>query len=193
MMKQICMLVLAWLVAGVVGATDTTDDEALWTSLKSGGYIVFLRHAVTESGIGDPASFRLDDCRTQRNLSAQGRRDAKRIGDAFRARRIPIGEVLSSRWCRCLETARLAFQRETPAPMLDSMFNEPESAREEKARAVLASATRFNGPGNLILVTHAQNIHRLTGVSPVSGEIIVTTYAKPEGLEVIGRLMVPTD
>lgn len=66
-------------------------------------------HAATEPRIGDPPGFQLDDCATQRNLSEAGREEARRIGAAFRARGIPIGRVLSRRWCRCLETAGLAF------------------------------------------------------------------------------------
>jgi phosphohistidine phosphatase SixA len=63
-----------------------------------------MRHAVTTPGVGDPAGFRLDDCSTQRNLTDAGREDARRVGGTFRTRGIPVGRVLSSPWCRCLET-----------------------------------------------------------------------------------------
>ena len=55
------------------------DREALWALLQSGGQVVVMRHAATEPGVGDPPGFRLDDCRTQRNLSAAGREEARRI------------------------------------------------------------------------------------------------------------------
>lgn len=151
-------------------------DEAAWRKLKGGGHVAFIRHAVTEPGIGDPDGFVLTDCRTQRNLSAQGRADAKTIGEAFRSRAIPIAEVLSSRWCRCLDTATLAFGRIAPAQMLDSTFNDPNAPADEKLRAVRAYAARHAAPGNLVFVTHAQNIQQLTGVSPSSGEIVVTRF-----------------
>src|SRR5688572_17565050 len=84
-------------------------DEALWSLLKKGGQVVLMRHAVTTPGVGDPPGFRLDDCSTQRNLTDAGRQDARRVGAAFRARNIVVESVYSSPWCRCVETANLAF------------------------------------------------------------------------------------
>jgi phosphohistidine phosphatase SixA len=183
-------LTLACVAAGPLVAVNAAGEEAFWSALKSGGYVVLLRHAVTEPGIGDPPNFKLGDCGTQRNLSAKGRADAERIGKAFRDRGIPVQDVLSSRWCRCIDTAQLAFERVKPEPMLDSMFNEPESVRKEKARVVFASLAGRTSPGNLILVTHAQNIQELTGISPSSGELIVVALEGPDRFKVIGRLEV---
>lgn len=167
------------------------DDQAAWAALRAGDHVVLLRHAATESGIGDPPGFRLDDCRTQRNLSAQGRADARRIGDAFRRQRIPVSEVWSSRWCRCLDTARLAFGKAMPAPMLDSMFGGEQAAADEKIRALRAALARRTDAGNLVLVTHNRNIQALTGVSPASGEMVVVKPDAAGMLQVIGRLDVP--
>lgn len=168
-------------------AADNSADEAVWSALKSGHHVVLIRHAITEPGIGDPPGFVHGKCSTQRNLSAQGRLDAKRIGEAFRSRNIPISDVMSSRWCRCLDTASLAFGKATPSPMLDSMFNDREKPADEKVRGVFAAVNRRPSSGNLILVTHNQNIQALTGVSPASGEMVVVT---PENgkFRVIGRL-----
>ena len=102
---------LGWtlaLVLAVPGAAAASDQ--LWALLKGGGQVILIRHAITTPGVGDPPGMRLDDCSTQRNLTDEGRRDARRLGEAFRARGIPVGRVLSSPWCRCLETARLAFE-----------------------------------------------------------------------------------
>lgn len=168
-------------------AADNSADEAVWSALKSGQHVVLIRHAITEPGIGDPPGFVHGKCSTQRNLSAQGRLDAKRIGEAFRSRNIPISDVLSSRWCRCLDTANLAFGKATPSPMLDSMFNDREKPADEKVREVFAAVNRRPSSGNLVLITHNQNIQALTGVSPASGEMVVVT---PENgkFRVIGRL-----
>jgi phosphohistidine phosphatase SixA len=168
-------------------AADNSADEAVWSALKSGQHVVLIRHAITEPGIGDPPGFVHGKCSTQRNLSAQGRLDAKRIGEAFRSRKIPISDVLSSRWCRCLDTASLAFGKATPSPMLDSMFNDRENPADEKVREVFAAVNRRPSSGNLVLITHNQNIQALTGVSPASGEMVVVT---PENgkFRVIGRL-----
>jgi phosphohistidine phosphatase SixA len=188
MFRRLFILMLASLTVGAVVAADPAGDEALWSALKSGGHIVLIRHAVTDPGIGDPPSFTIGDCSTQRNLSTKGRADAKRIGEAFRSREIPVSDVLSSRWCRCIDTAQLAFGRVKPASMLDSMFNDRERSAEEKIREVFASLARGTGAGNLILVTHARNIEALTGVSPSSGEMVVVTLDGPRKFRLIGRL-----
>ncbi|MDB5776916.1 MAG: histidine phosphatase family protein [Herbaspirillum sp.] len=169
-------------------SSSLTSDEGIWAALKSGGYVVLMRHAITEPGIGDPPGFTLEDCSTQRNLSAQGRIDAQHIGEAFRRRGIPVNEVLSSRWCRCLETANLAFGRVTPVPMLDSMFNESGMKGEEKIRQVFAAAKRRPSSANLVFVTHNQNILALTGLSVASGEMVITVPEGEKKLRVIGRL-----
>jgi phosphohistidine phosphatase SixA len=84
-------------------------SEALWALLKSGGQVVIMRHAATDSTAGDRDTMRLEDCSTQRNLSPAGRDEARRIGSAFKARGITVDDVRSSVWCRCHDTATLAF------------------------------------------------------------------------------------
>jgi len=101
---------LAFLLAGVLTApTAAGADEEVWALLKGGGQVILIRHAITTPGVGDPPSMRVDDCSTQRNLTDEGRRDARRLGERFRAHGLVVDRVLSSPWCRCLETARLAF------------------------------------------------------------------------------------
>lgn len=105
---------IAWVTALLLLAApalvgSARADEGLWRRLAAGGQVVLLRHATTTPGVGDPTGFRLHDCVTQRNLTEAGREESRRIGAAFKARAIPVERVLSSRWCRCLETARLAF------------------------------------------------------------------------------------
>ncbi|WP_162256941.1 histidine phosphatase family protein [Noviherbaspirillum sp. Root189] len=185
------MSLVTWLVTGLMAGTANAD-EAAWRALERGRAIVLLRHAVTEAGIGDPPGFTIGKCETQRNLSEQGRRDALRIGEAFKVRKIPISDVLSSRWCRCVDTATLAFGRATPAPMLDSMFNEESKARVRKVNlvrdAIMQRQRAGKTSGNLILVTHQQNILAIADVSPASGEMIVTEADGKGTLHVIGRI-----
>src|SRR6478752_9352840 len=100
---------LLFLLPTLVAATQARADEALWRLLKAGGQVVLMRHAATTPGAGDPDGMVLHDCGTQRNLSDEGRAHARQVGEAFRARGVHVAQVLSSPWCRCLETARLAF------------------------------------------------------------------------------------
>ena len=163
------------------------DSEALWALLQSGGQVVIMRHAATEPGVRDPPGFRLDDCRTQRNLSAAGREEARRIGAAMQARGVPIGQVLSSRWCRCLETARLAFGTVEPWLPLDSFF--PDRSREaEQIPLVRQRASERPTTGNLILVTHQVNIAALTGIAPAAAEMIILTPQGDSTFRLAGRL-----
>jgi phosphohistidine phosphatase SixA len=150
---------------------------------------VLVRHAVTDPGFGDPPGFSLHDCKTQRNLSAEGRKEAQRLGAAFRARGIPVARVLASPWCRCQETARLAFGGARSDSTLANLFGRPEeSERQKKAFAKLMTVPIKPGEGNLILVTHGSTTVAFTGVSPAPAEMVVVT---PEGggrFRVAGRI-----
>lgn len=165
-------------------------NEKFWSLLRQGGNIVLIRHAQTVPGIGDPPGFVLDDCRTQRNLSDAGRADAARIGEQFRRNDVPVAEVLSSRWCRCVDTAMIAFGKVRTATMLDSMFNDRERHGEDKLRELYAFLARRPAPaGNLVIVTHAQNISALTGESLASGEMLLVRRDGPRKLKVLERAM----
>lgn len=163
-------------------------DEALWALLARGGQVVLIRHALTTPGVGDPPGMRLEDCATQRNLSAQGQADARRLGAALRARQVPVARLLSSPWCRCLETARLVFGREPEVEAaLGNLFGrrEQEAGQVAVLRRVLAQAPR---QGNLFLVTHGSTTLALTGVSPGTGEMVVLTPKGDGRFDVAGRL-----
>lgn len=180
--------VLAALLA--LPADPARADETLWAALRAGGYVIMIRHAATEPGTGDPPGFRLDDCATQRNLSSAGRAEARRVGEAFRRHGVPVSRVLSSEWCRCRDTARLAFGGYEPWPMLNSLFEEPERGAE-RTRAVHELGRRVRPGENLVLVTHNFNIRAVAGVSPVSAELVVLRPAGGGQIELVGRITVP--
>jgi phosphohistidine phosphatase SixA len=171
----------------LLGLGSARAAEPVWDALRSGGKIVIFRHASTEPGLGDPPGFRLDDCATQRNLSEAGRAEARRIGAAFVLRAIPVARVLSSRWCRCVETARLAFGRVEPWASLDSFFDD-RSRESQQTRAVRALIAEPLTGGNLILVTHQVNITALTGIGPAMGEMVVLSPEPGENFRIAGRL-----
>ncbi len=165
-------------------------DEDLWRRLAAGGQVVLLRHAATTSGVGDPTGFRRDDCMTQRNLSEAGRQESRRIGAAFEARAIPVARVLSSPWCRCLETARLAFGSAEAWEPLSSLFaDRTRQAEQTRAFRVLAGEKRAGG--NTILVTHGANIVTFVGVSPAMAEMVIVTPQGNGNFTVAGRLPAP--
>jgi phosphohistidine phosphatase SixA len=178
---RLALAVLAFL------ALPAQANEALWTLLKGGGQVVFIRHAITTPGVGDPPGFKLDDCATQRNLTDEGRGHAKRIGQVFKERKIPVERLLSSPWCRCIETSRLAFGEPEISTSLSNLFGRPENnAKQLEQMKALIKA----GKGNAILVSHGSTIVALTGISPGTGEMVVVTPHGNGKFAVAGRLEV---
>lgn len=169
-----------------------TDRERLWSMLALPGHVVLMRHA-DAPGTGDPASFRLDDCTTQRNLGERGRLQARRIGEEFRRRAVPVGLVLSSQWCRARETAALmalGSVEDEPAA-LNSFFGRPG----EQEAATTALRRRLSalpsGAPTVVMITHQVNITALTGVFPASGEMVVMKRDAQGGATTVGRLPAP--
>jgi phosphohistidine phosphatase SixA len=184
--KAFARTVLA--VVLLVAAAPVRADDALWAALADGGHVALMRHAQAP-GTGDPANFRLDDCGTQRNLDQAGRDQARRTGQAFREHGVRIGGVLSSQWCRCLETAELlALGEVEPFPPLNSFFGDRtrEPTQTEAIRAFLAEADA-DGP-SLVMVTHQVNVTALTGTYPRSGEIVVLRLGGENIFETIGAI-----
>ena len=169
-------------------AQSARADEGAWKLVQGGGQVLFIRHASTTPGVGDPPGFRLEDCGTQRNLSEAGRAEARRLGEALRARKAPIGEILSSPWCRCHETARLAFGREAATwTALSNLFGRHQAA-EAQVREMRGRIGSYRGKGNLVLVSHGSTALPLTGVSPQQAEIIVLTPLGGDRFRVAGRI-----
>ena len=167
-----CTGLLLLLAAWLPGFGWSSDEARLWKALANGGHVALMRHALAP-GFGDPDNFRVDDCTTQRNLSAEGRQQARDIGQRFRDNRVDNVRVFSSQWCRCLDTARLLGLGEvTPYPGLNSFFQDRDREAMRTAETWELIGARGGGP-SLVLVTHQVNITALTGVVPQSGEIVV--------------------
>jgi broad specificity phosphatase PhoE len=169
--------------------------EDAWALLAAPSHVALLRHADAPGGpgipsAGDPAHFRLEDCATQRNLSAAGRAQAQRLAAQLKKRNVTFTRVLSSRWCRCLETARLATGEDPePFPPLDNFF-----ADRSRAPAQLAELEAFLatiGPEERVLmVSHGVVIAGLTGAAPAQGELVILRLDGRGGFSVAGRLRV---
>ncbi|PUE44993.1 histidine phosphatase family protein [Limnohabitans sp. 2KL-51] len=138
----------------------------LWR--QSGGALL-IRHAATESGLGDPAGFTLGQCRTQRNLSDAGKQASQVFGAWLQAQNFKPDAVLSSQWCRCQDTARLAFGQFEDWPALNSTFaGQGDPAAQQKA---LLARLRVLPQGRTeVWVTHQVNMTGLTGAYPSMGE-----------------------
>jgi len=186
------VLSLLAVVAVIVGASvPGAADDTLWAAIKAGGHVILMRHAVTTPGVGDPPGFKLDDCATQRNLTDEGRAHARRVGEAFRARGIAVAQVLSSPWCRCVETARLAFG--TPGQIskpLSNLFGRPEMHEPQVRELRPLLGARLAG-GNVVMVTHGSTIQAVTGINPAPAEMVIVTPQGGDSFAVAGRLSAP--
>jgi phosphohistidine phosphatase SixA len=140
-----------------------------------------------------PPGWTLDDCATQRNLNEAGRREAAVLGDTLRVRRIRIGAVLSSAWCRCRETAALMdVGVATIEPSLANLFGNAPRAPEQSA-ALRARIAAWRDPGTLVMISHGSTILPLTGINPLPAEIVVVAPGPGDtgNPRVVGRIRPP--
>ena len=149
-------------------------NKILLNQLEDGGKLIFIRHAYAPGG-GDPQNFNLNDCSTQRNLNNEGRKQAQYIGEFFKKNEIKIDKVLSSEWCRCKETARIAFKNFSTNSFLNSFYSSKYAKNKDKQIKMLNNyVKKFKSDKNLILVTHYVLISEVLNYAPSSGEIVVS-------------------
>jgi broad specificity phosphatase PhoE len=167
--------------------TDARAGADPWAAIRTPGSVALIRHALAP-GTFDPAGFRIDDCSTQRNLSADGRAQATRIGDRFRANGIAAAAVHSSQWCRCLETAALLkLGSVSRQPLLNSFVQDADQAARQ-VPSVKAWLAGLDLDRPTVLVTHQVVITALSDVFPGSGEIVVLRRLPAGGLSTEGRI-----
>ena len=149
-------------------------NENIVEILKKGGNIIFIRHAIAP-GNGDPQNFDILNCSTQRNLSKDGELQALKIGKFFKENDIKLTKVLSSEWCRCKDTAKLAFGNYETKNFLNSFYDERFSENKDKQILDFQKFIRnWNKTGNLVLVTHYVVISEILDLTTSSGEIVIT-------------------
>lgn len=190
-MRSILITVVSVCVAltlGRIPANAQSSPEDPWEILAEPGVHALMRHAIAP-GTGDPAQFKLGDCSTQRNLDDTGKSQARTTGALIRAQGIAIDIVLSSQWCRCLETAALldlgAVQEE---PALNSFFSDRGKQNSQTNQTIERLGSLPTGM-KALMVTHQVNITALTGIYPQSGEIILIRVTDNGDITTVGRLM----
>lgn len=161
--------VLALFGMAIANASDLSD------SLKKPDHVLLMRHALAP-GIGDPAGYSLQDCKTQRNLDGRGREQAVRIGHWLKAQGVSQAFVFSSAWCRCKETAeKLNFGLPVHEESLNSFFDDMRQAAQSNARLqkFIAKQLKTKEGKALILVTHHVNIAEFMGQNLGSGDMVL--------------------
>ena len=152
---------------------NTFANQEVIDSLKKGGKLVFIRHALAPGG-GDPDNFDIKVCSTQRNLNQTGIDQAKRIGLFFRDNKISIDSVLSSEWCRCRDTAKNAFENYKTFNALNSFFSSKFAKNRNNQMKDLKSFVKsWNSKKNIVFITHYVVILEVLNTTVSSGAIIV--------------------
>jgi len=177
--------VLASAAFVLVCAAQSVGADSLIEELRKPGTHLILRHTLAP-GIGDPSHFQLDDCATQRNLNDEGRKQASQIGRFLKSHDIGFNEVLSSQWCRCLDTGKLIDMGKVKGfEPLNSVWTTTQSVKIRRTNDLRNFLTARGQNQNLLMLTHQVNILALTGKSPASGEGFVIRIQNNE-ISVIG-------
>lgn len=175
-MKTVVVGFLKYLLAcmAIFGLLQANASE-LSEALKKSDHVLLMRHALAP-GVGDPAGYTLQDCKTQRNLDATGRAQAQKIGQWLKAQGVREALVFSSAWCRCKETAeRLDFGVPVHEPSLNSFFDDMRQGPQSKLslQKFIAAQLKTKGSKALILVTHHVNIAEFMGENVGSGDMVL--------------------
>jgi phosphohistidine phosphatase SixA len=175
---------------GLIGAQTADAADDAWALLKKPGHIVLLRHSNAPGSVPESNDMDFKDCSIQRNLDAEGRAQAGRIGDAFRKHGIRRVQLLSSQYCRAIETAKLTkLGPVKQAPVLNQVvLSQPAEMRDAgvKGLALLKTIKSLT-----VLVSHVTNIQAIADVKLDSGEMAIVHFDKSGKLIVDGRIMVP--
>jgi phosphohistidine phosphatase SixA len=190
MIKRLIHTSIFSLAFSLTAQSAFANELLIWDQLQGKnpkGYVLLFHHSLAP-GVGDPANFKLNDCSTQRNLSAEGRKDAKEIGEWLQRRQVKIFRVESSRWCRAKETAQLLNLGKVRLNRnLDSLFQEADATKNPQTSRVRQQIINHrNKAGLLVLVGHYVNIAALTGVGVDSGEGILVRADSKGVLKVFG-------
>ena len=170
-MKKVCLILFIGLF---ILEDNVYSSDLILNSLKEGKKIIFIRHAIAP-GNGDPDNFNINDCETQRNLSEEGVEQSKNIGIFFEENKIKIDKILSSEWCRCKDTAKIAFNNFETFDGLNSFYDEKFAQNEDMQLKNLKTYIKsWESDKNLILVTHFVVISSILNVSTSSGEMIIS-------------------
>jgi len=202
-MKTASVALLAFLLVWAPAA-EAQEGKAFVAGLKSGGYVILIRHGETDRSLlpreqrkPEPSPMDLANCEMQAKLTEPGREDARMIGAAFQSLGIPVAQVLASGYCRTMETARLAFGRAVASEMLlhpafapvpgAGAAPDPYPRRAETLKRFLA--TPPPGGSNIVLVSHGENFRDLFGFEGATGESLVLKPDGQGGFNLVARVL----
>lgn len=164
-----------------------SNSDTLLSRLQQGGYVIFFRHGATDFSQKDTDKKNLENCQTQRRLSSKGRQQAAMIGEGFKAKGIPVGDVITSYYCRCINTAKIAFGKATPSMDITSIQGVPLDVRQQRISNLRKMLNTPAKPGtNTILVAHQWMFKDAAGHRLIEGEAAIF---KPQSNAVVARFI----
>ena len=186
----------------VASATPVSTPSPISTAvpvaaLRKGGLYIVLRHGVSDVGT-ESALVDLENCATQQNLNEQAKRDLAVMGADLAALAIPIGSVLSSPYCRTMESARIVFPGKQITPndiLLRSAYvpvaGRPVPASSDQRLTAFKQmlATVPAGATNVALVTHGEVMRGATNVDAAMGETLIVEPDGKGAFSVLARVL----
>jgi len=184
---------LAFAAKGEPDPAVALSGAELVQALQGGGFVIYFRHADTGTPSAEGSGVDLERCETQRNLNDHGRNEARSIGAEFNRLRIPVGEILTSEYCRCWQTAELAFGRYRRLGILTGVGRNPEAAdKRAQAAAGLRGLLAMRPPAgtNTVLISHGYNLFDLEQfLLGTQGEAAVYSPDGRGGYALVARLI----
>ena len=195
--RNILLVTLIFCLSSPSSFSSTKSESQLPTNklvdaLKTGGHIIYMRHAKTNHSEKDHGVDRLKNCSQQRNLSQQGRDQATEIGKVLKSLEIPVSEVLSSPYCRCKETAKLAFGKLEVVKDLQFSISKSKEESEflgKRLKSIMLEAN--TNTGNVVIVGHTSNLRDGLGVWP-KPEGVIAVFKNNKG-EISFKGMIPPE
>ena len=180
--------ILTFFVFMIISFSTETYAQSELEIIRRGisANVIFMRHALAP-GFGDPHNFIKEDCSTQRNLNNKGRLQARLIGSYLKASDIKFSEILTSEWCRCIDTIKeLNLGKWETFSGLNSFFQ----GHEKKVQVMNKLQKKLDSLDNsdlVLFVTHQVVITEQTGVAPSSGEMVLyNSITKEKARYIVG-------
>jgi phosphohistidine phosphatase SixA len=173
---------------------NALNDTRLISELRQGGYILYFRHGKTDHNTFDTDRKNLSDCSSQRLLSEEGRKEMILIGDTIKKLGIKIGSVISSPYCRSIDTATRAFGRAEINPDLKHTVIADEATMNRQAKALqkmLSKVPAIEGT-NDVLSAHTANLQEAAGIWPKPEGVAIVFKAEGNSFKYIATIQ-PTD
>jgi broad specificity phosphatase PhoE len=190
-MRKLGLILFVTLLITGCATHKTGQSDGLLSALQQGGYVIFFRHAATDhtqkdTDLNDPTN-----CAAQRHLDERGREQSRIIGEGFKINKIPVGDVVTSQFCRCSNTAKIAFGKAQTSIDITSIQGVTPEERQRRIAGIREMLNTPPRPGtNTVLVAHKWMFKDASGVLLEEGEAAIFK-PQSEGMALLVRRVLP--